>query len=176
MKVLYRADEIKGKVEELGERITAAYRGSELLVVGILKGGFIFVSDLVRHLDLPVRIEFVHLSSYGLSDSPQGAVKIQSDIGDSVKGRHVLIVDDIMDTGNSLAAFKEHLEAEGPASVKICTMIDKTSRRSREIEPDYYGFRVTDGFIVGYGLDYAENYRALPDIYELELADRRHAP
>lgn len=168
MKILYPASEITGRVRELGEKITAEYQGKELFIVGILKGGFIFVSDLVRHVDLPLKIEFVRLSSYGCSDSPQAEVKIIDDISDAVKGKHVLIVDDIMDTGNSLFCFKQHLESKGPASVKICTMINKTSRRKTAVEPDYYGFRVTDGFIVGYGLDYAEDFRGLPDICVLE--------
>ncbi|HNR50734.1 MAG TPA: hypoxanthine phosphoribosyltransferase [Deltaproteobacteria bacterium] len=176
MKVLFSNSQISEKVEELGKKITADYQGSELFVIGILKGGFMFVSDLVRHLDLPVRIEFVRLSSYGSSDRPECEVKIFDETGDIVKGRHILIVDDIMDTGQSIVAFKKHLQAKGPASVKICTMINKTCRRTQDIEPDYYGFAITDGFIVGYGLDFAESYRTLPDIYVLEPSDRRDNP
>ncbi len=168
MKVLYSSGEITRRVKELGERITEEYQGKELFIVGILKGGFMFVSDLVRNVNLPARIEFVRLSSYGNSDSPEGDVKLVDDLKDAVQGKHVLIVDDIMDTGQSLIFFKQHLEKKGPASVKICTMIDKTCRRKEPIEPDYYGFRITDGFIVGYGLDYAEDYRTLPDICVLE--------
>ncbi len=176
MKVLYPASEITQKVKELGEMITAEYQGKDLLVIGILKGGFMFMSDLVRTLNLPVKIEFVRLSSYGCSDSPQWDVKVVDDVDqDTVKGKHVLIVDDIMDTGQSLVSFKRRLEAKGPASIKICTMINKTARRDQAIEPDYYGFKVEDGFIVGYGLDYAEDYRALPDIYVIESGDRRNA-
>lgn len=175
MKVLYPASEITRKVKELGETITIEYQGKDLLVIGVLKGGFMFMSDLVRYLSLPVKIEFVRLSSYGCSDSPQCEVKIMDDIRvGSVKGKHVLIVDDIMDTGQSLVSFKRHLEAKGPASVKICTMINKTARRAQAIEPDFYGFRIEDGFIVGYGLDYAEDYRALPDIYVIEPSNRRN--
>jgi hypoxanthine phosphoribosyltransferase len=176
MKVLFSNRQIAEKVQELGKKITADYQGSELFVIGILKGGFIFVSDLVRHLDLPVRIEFVRLSSYGSSDHPECEVKIFDDTGDIVKGKHILIVDDIMDTGQSIVAFKKHLESKGPVSVKICTMINKTSRRTQDIEPDYFGFTVTDGFIVGYGLDFAEGYRALPEICVLEPSDRRDTP
>jgi hypoxanthine phosphoribosyltransferase len=175
MKVLYPASKITRKVKELGEMITAEYQGKDLLVIGILKGGFMFMSDLVRSLSLPVKIEFVRLSSYGCSDSPQCEVKILDDIGgDTVKGKHILIVDDIMDTGQSLISFKKHLETKGPASVKICTMINKTARREHTIEPDFYGFKIEDGFIVGYGLDYAEDYRALPDIYVIEPSNRRN--
>ncbi len=173
MKVLFNAREIAQKVQEIGETLTREYDGTELFVVGILKGGFMFMSDLVRHIHLPVKIGFVRLSSYGNSDSPQGDVRILNDIQEAIKGKHVLIVDDIMDTGQSLVAFKRHLESKGPRSVKICTMIDKTERRTVPMEPDYYGFRIPEGFIVGYGLDYAEDYRTLPEIYVLEPDDRR---
>ncbi len=176
MKILFTNRQIAERVQELGKEITSDYQGSELLVIGVLKGGFIFVSDLVRHLDLPVRVEFVRLSSYGCSDSPQCEVKIFDDTGDIMRGKHVLIVDDIMDTGESIVAFKKHLESKGPASVKICTMINKKVRRTQDIEPDYYGFTISDGFIVGYGLDFAENYRALPEICVLEPSDRRDTP
>jgi hypoxanthine phosphoribosyltransferase len=174
MKVLYNAREIADKVRDLGEKITSFYEGDELYIVGILKGGFMFMSDLVRHIQMPIKIGFVRLSSYGNSDSPQGNVKILDDLEDAIKGKHVLIVDDIMDTGQSLLSFKKHLESKGPISVKICTMIDKTERRAVSMEPDYYGFRLEEGFIVGYGLDYAENYRALPEIYLLDPNDRRN--
>jgi hypoxanthine phosphoribosyltransferase len=175
MKVLYNAREIAEKVRDLGEKITSVYEGDELYIVGILKGGFMFMSDLVRHIQMPIKIGFVRLSSYGNSDSPQGNVKILDDLEDAIKGKHVLIVDDIMDTGQSLLSFKKHLESKGPISVKICTMIDKTERRAVSMEPDYYGFRLEEGFIVGYGLDYAENYRALPEIYLLDPNDRRNS-
>jgi hypoxanthine phosphoribosyltransferase len=168
MKVLFPASEIARRIQELGKKITSEYQGKDLLIIAILKGGFMFASDLVRSVDLPIKIDFVRLSSYGCSDCPQGEVKILSDIEDSVAGKHVLVVDDILDTGHTLLAFKKHLQSRSPASVKICIMIDKTCRRDALIQPDYYGFRIEDGFIVGYGLDYAENYRALPDIYVFE--------
>jgi hypoxanthine phosphoribosyltransferase len=171
MKVLFPASEITRRVQELGKTITSEYRGEDLFVIAILKGGFMFASDLVRSIDLPIRIEFIRLSSYGSCDRPQWDVKILGDIEGSVAGKHVLVVDDIMDTGHSLVAFKKHLEEKNPESVKICTMIDKTCRREVSLEPDFYGFRIDDGFIVGYGLDYAENYRGLPDIYVIEPAN-----
>jgi hypoxanthine phosphoribosyltransferase len=174
MRVLYTADEIAEKVAELGDRISLAYQGSEVFIIGVLKGGFIFMSDLVRRINLPVKIDFARLSSYGNADSPIGDVMIVDDIHEAIAGKHVLIVDDIMDTGHSLLAFKKHLEEKGPASVKICTMIDKAQRREASISPDYYGFRITDGFVVGYGLDFAENYRALPQLYVLDAEDRRN--
>jgi len=173
MKMLYTAGEIAKKVQELGEEISQVYQGTELYVVGILKGGVIFMSDLVRQINLPVKIDFARISSYGNADRPQCDVKIVEDIRETIQGKHVIIVDDIMDTGHSLYAFKKHLEAKGPTSVKICTMIDKTARREATLTPDYYGFRINDGFIVGYGLDFAEDYRSLPDIYVLDSNDRR---
>lgn len=168
MKVLYTEGEISRKVSELAHEISQKYTGCDLMVIGILKGGFMFMSDLVRRLTIPVKIEFARLSSYGCSDRPSGDVNIVDDIHEAVEGRHVLIVDDIMDTGHSLLAFKEHLLEKGPASVRICTMIDKTVRREASISPDYYGFRIADGFVVGYGLDFAENYRTLPGLYVLD--------
>ena len=173
MKMLYTAGEIAKKVQELGEEISQVYQGTELYVVGILKGGVIFMSDLVRQINLPVKIDFARISSYGNADRPQCDVKIVEDIRETIQGKHVIIVDDIMDTGHSLYAFKKHLEAKGPTSVKICTMIDKTARREATLTPDYYGFRINDGFVVGYGLDFAEDYRTLPDLYILDPNDRR---
>lgn len=172
MKVLYTAREISQKVAELGDKISSAYQGHELLIVGILKGGFMFMADLVRRINLPVRIEFARLSSYANADTPVGDVTIINDIRAAIAGKHVLIVDDIMDTGHSLLAFKKHLLEKGPASVNICTMIDKTERREVSITPDYYGFRIDSGFVVGYGLDFAENYRTLPQLYILDPQDR----
>jgi hypoxanthine phosphoribosyltransferase len=172
MKILYTSGEIAEKVKDIGKEITRVYNGADLYVVGILKGGFIFMSDLVRQIDLPVKVGFARISSYGDSDSPSGDVKIVEDVDEVIRGKHVIIVDDIMDTGHSLFAFKKHLEAMGPVSVKICTMIDKTVRREASLSPDFYGFRIHDGFIVGYGLDFAEDYRALPDIYVLDPSDR----
>jgi hypoxanthine phosphoribosyltransferase len=176
MKMLYSASEIARKVTELGDEISQAYQDQELFIVGILKGGFMFMSDLVRSIRIPMKIEFARLSSYGNAESPMGDVRIIDDIHEAVTGRHVLIVDDIMDTGHSLLAFKKHLEENGPASVRICTMIDKTVRREASISPDYYGFRIADGFVVGYGLDYAEKYRTLPELYVLETPETGGTP
>ncbi len=172
MKVLYTAGEIAERIAELGEKISQAYQGHELLIVGILKGGFMFMADLVRKINIPIKIDFARLSSYGNADSPMGDVMIIDDIHTAIAGKHVLVVDDIMDTGHSLHAFRKHLLEKGPASVRICTMIDKSERREASISPDYYGFRINEGFIVGYGLDFAENYRALPQLYVLDAEER----
>lgn len=173
MKILYSAVEIAEKVKEIGNEITEAYKGTDLFIVGILKGGFIFMSDLVRQIHLPLKIGFARISSYGDTQCSSGKVKILEDIQDDIQGKHVIIVDDILDTGHSLFAYKKHLEAKGPASVKICTMIDKTVRREASLTPDFYGFRIHDGFLVGYGLDFAEEHRSLPDLYVLDPSDRK---
>lgn len=168
MEILFSQEQIEQRVAELGKEISSFYSGQKLTVIGILNGCFMFTSDLVKHIDTDIHIDFARLSSYGNCDSPQGAVRIISDIQQDIVGRHVLIVDDILDTGQSLKAYKKHLEAKGPESVRICTMIDKTYRREAAIEPDFFGFRIEDGFIVGYGLDFADKYRNLPAIYVLD--------
>jgi len=168
MKVLFRADEIAERVKVIGREISSYYRGKDLMVIGVLKGSFMFLSDLVRQIDCPVQLDFVRLSSYKNALEPQGAVQIVMDIENDIKGRDVLVVDDILDTGQSMLAFRRHLEDKAVHSVKICTLLDKTCRREAQIQPDFYGFRIDDGFVVGYGLDYAEQYRALPDIYLLD--------
>lgn len=167
MKLLYANEEIQQRIEVLGKAISEHYPDGNLVVIGVLKGCFIFMADLLRHVDVPLELDFAKLSSYGDSDSPQHEVKILADISIDIAGKHVLIVDDICDTGRSLKAYKEHLEQRGPASVELCTMIDKTHRRDSAIEPNFYGFRIDEGFIVGYGLDYAEQYRQLPHIYTI---------
>jgi len=168
MKVLFRADEIAERVKVLGREISSYYRGRDLMVIGVLKGSFMFLSDLVRQIDVPVQLDFVRLSSYMNASEPQGTVKIILDIQSDIKDRDVLIVDDILDTGQSMLAFRRHLEEKAACSVRVCTLLDKTCRRRVQIQPDFYGFRIEDGFVVGYGLDYAEQYRALPDIYVLD--------
>ncbi len=171
MQILFSKNEIEEKVAQLGTEIAKTYAGEKLTVIGILKGCYMFMSDLMKFLPADVQIDFACLSSYGNSDSPQGKVKILSDIRQDIRGRHVLIVDDILDTGLSLNAYKLHLNQMEPASVKICTLVDKRCRREADIEPDFYGFRMDDGFIVGYGLDYAEKYRTIPEIYVLDPDD-----
>ncbi|MCD6570110.1 MAG: hypoxanthine phosphoribosyltransferase [Deltaproteobacteria bacterium] len=172
MRVLYTAEEIATRVVQLGGEITTACKGSNLVVIGILKGCFIFMSDLVRQIELPLEIDFARLASYGKSDSPSGEVKILKDIEIDIENKNVLIVDDITDTGHTLGMFKKHLIARKAKSVKICTLIDKTWRRQAHIRPDFTGFCLEKGFVVGYGLDYGEKYRTLPEIYVLETQDR----
>ncbi|MBC7342133.1 MAG: hypoxanthine phosphoribosyltransferase [Clostridia bacterium] len=161
-RILIGAEEIQKKVAELGQKITEDYLGKDLLVVGILKGAIIFLSDLVRHINIPLTLDFVAVTSYGTSTSSSGVVRILKDLDTPVEGRHVLIVEDIVDTGLTLRYLVRTLQARRPASIRTCTFLDKPSRRTVKMHPDYNGFEIPDVFVVGYGLDYAEKYRHLP--------------
>ncbi|MCF0121354.1 MAG: hypoxanthine phosphoribosyltransferase [Oscillospiraceae bacterium] len=167
-RILFTEAEIKQRVKELGAQITNDYEGKELVVIGILKGAFVFMSDLVRAIDLDCRIDFMSVSSYGDGTMTTGQVNIMRDIGCDIAGKHVIIVEDILDTGVTLSYLKSYLANRWPASIKICTMLDKPSRRRADITPDYCGYTVPDAFIVGYGLDYAERYRNIPEICVLK--------
>ena len=156
------------RVAELGEQIGRDYGGRDLVMVGVLKGVFIFMADLVRALPFPVEVDFVRLCSYGSETSTSGEVHITKDVELSLKDRDVLIVEDIVDTGLTLAFLKQHLAGHQPRSVKICCLIDKKERREVEVPLDYVGFPLEKGFLVGYGLDCGEQCRTLPEIFVLE--------
>ncbi|MGL5675339.1 MAG: hypoxanthine phosphoribosyltransferase [Cellulosilyticaceae bacterium] len=162
--VLLSAEQIADKVKELGEQITRDYEGQELLVVGILKGSNVFMSDLVRKIQMPMKMDFMVVSSYGNATESTGVVKIIKDIEESLEGKHLLIVEDIIDSGLTLKYLKQMLETRKPASIKLCTLVDKPARRKETVYVDYIGFELPDEFIVGYGIDYAEYYRNLPYI------------
>lgn len=162
--VLFSEEQIRQKVRELAERISHDYMGKELLVIGILKGSVFFLSDLVRNVAIPVCIDFMAISSYGASSRSSGVVRILKDLEQGIEGRHVLIVEDIIDTGLTLSYLLDNLATRGPASLKICTLLDKPARRIANIEVDYNGFTIEDHFVVGYGLDYNEHYRNHPCI------------
>jgi hypoxanthine phosphoribosyltransferase len=166
--VLITPEEIKSKVQMLGQEIAREYEGKNLLLVGILKGAFIFMADLVREIDIPLNIDFMDVSSYGASTVSSGEVRIIKDLDFSIKGKNVLLVEDIIDTGLTLKYITEILRKREPESIKICCMLDKPSRRVADIKPDFYGYAIEDRFVVGYGLDYAENYREYPAICELK--------
>ena len=166
--VLVPSDDIQEKVRELGERITQDYRGEKLLLVGILRGAVVFLSDLMRHLQLPCEIDFMDISSYGTGTQSSGVVRILKDLEEDITGRHVLIVEDIVDTGLTLSYLLRSLQARKPASLEICALLTKPSRRRVELDIKYLGFEVPDEFVVGYGLDYAGAYRNLPDICVLK--------
>ncbi len=162
--VLLSEDDIKAKVRELGEAISRDYQGKRPMVVGILKGSLVFMADLIRSVTIPLSIDYVAISSYGRSTDSSGVVRIIKDLDEPIEGRHVLVVEDIVDTGLTLRYLLDNLQSRGPASLKVCTLLDKPSRRKVDIVPDYNGFEIPDEFVVGYGLDYAENYRNMPFI------------
>ncbi len=162
--IMYTEEEIKNTVKKLGEKITNDYKGQSLLVVGILKGAFIFMADLVRSIDLPLEVDFMSVSSYGMSTISSGEVRINKDLDFSIKDKHVLIVEDIVDTGLTLNYIKNILQKREPQSVEICCLLDKPSRRKVDIPLAYIGYSIPDEFVVGYGLDYAEKYRNYPAV------------
>ena len=166
--VLSRA-EIAQHVSTLAWRISQDYAEKDLVVIGILKGAFIFLADLVRELTIPVEIDFVRLASYGSDTSSSGHVQITKEIELDISGRHVLIVEDIIDSGLTIAYLLDYLKQFRPKSIRLCALIDKTERREVKISTHYVGHVVERGFLVGYGLDFDEKYRALPEIYHLEL-------
>jgi len=169
MKLVLSQDEISRRVQELAQEISKDLGDRELVVVCILKGAFIFTADLVRSLSMPVRLDFVRLKSYLDGTSSSGQVTITKDVESEImlKDKNVLVIEDIVDTGLTLSFLKDHLVQHKPAAVKICALIDKTERRERHVDVDYVGFEVAKGFLVGYGLDNNEEYRYLPDVYEI---------
>jgi hypoxanthine phosphoribosyltransferase len=167
-KQLYSRREIQKRVRELARIISADYRKQDLVLVGILKGAFIFMSDLARYLSIPVTMDFVRLASYG-SQTRGGAIRLTKPLELPIQGRNVLIIEDIVDTGLTLRFLIDYLKKEAPRSVRICALIDKSERREVSIPVDYVGFSIPDGFIVGYGLDFDERYRHLPALYHLQF-------
>ncbi|MHB8918309.1 MAG: hypoxanthine phosphoribosyltransferase [Desulfocucumaceae bacterium] len=162
--ILLTEQQIAQKVQELGERISEDYRGNDILMVGVLKGAVIFMADLVRRITVPVSIDFMAVSSYGKASESSGVVRIMKDLDRNIAGRHVILVEDIVDTGLTLKYMLENLSTRKPASLKICSLLDKPSRRKADVTTDYNGFVIPDKFVVGYGMDYAEKYRNLRDI------------
>ena len=170
LNILVRRGEIEATVERLAAEITRDYRDKNPIMIGILKGSFIFLADLARLLDFPLEIDFVRLASYGSGRETSGMVKMLQGIRSGVAGRRVLVVEDIVDTGITVAFFLESLKRKKPDSVRLCALLDKPSRRRVPVNINYLGMTVPDKFLVGYGLDYDEKYRNLPDIYFLEEA------
>ncbi len=161
-RILYSEQELSAITDRIAEKINEDYQGRQLVVVGILKGSVVFLADLFRKLTVDCTLDFMAASSYGNSAVSSGEVKITKDISTDIRNKDVLIVEDILDTGNTLSYIKKYLGSFSPSSVKICTLFDKPCRRLKPITPDYYGAAIEDLFIVGYGLDYAERYRNLP--------------
>ena len=169
-KVLFTAEQIAARVAELGAQITREYRGKPLTVAGVLCGGSVFCTDLIRKIDMPVTLMFIRASSYGDGTVSQGSVKMDF-LGADFAGKHVLVAEDIIDTGYTMAAVKKELLARGALSVKLCCILDKPSRRKIETSADYIGFTIPDEFVVGYGLDYADMYRNLPYVGVVEIKE-----
>jgi hypoxanthine phosphoribosyltransferase len=163
-RILITSEEIGARVRELGQQITNDYAGQDILMIGVLRGAVIFMSDLARAIKRPIDMDFMAISSYGLSTNSSGVVRILKDLDEVVQGRHILIVEDIIDSGLTLNYLVENLKSRKPASVRICTLLSKPDRRKVDVQVDYNGFIIPDYFVVGYGLDYAGKYRNLPFI------------
>lgn len=168
MKKLFSKEEIGGAVKRLASSIEKDFAGEEIVFVCLLKGSFMFTSDLVRCIRNPSRVDFMRASSYGNAMRSKGEVTVTKDLEEDIEGKNVIIVEDIIDSGITLRLVREMLERRKPKALKICALVDKRARREVEIEGDYIGFTIDDGFIVGYGIDYAELYRNYPEIYVVE--------
>lgn len=166
--ILIPESALQARVRELGQAISSDYEGKEPLLVGILTGAFLFLADLLRHITIPCQVDFMATSSYGVGTESSGIVRILKDLDQTIEGRHVLIVDDIIDTGLTMDYMLETLKARYPASLRVCALLDKVPRRRREVRIDYRGFEIPDKFVVGYGLDFAGRYRNVPFVCVLK--------
>ncbi len=171
-KPLFTREEIQRKIQELGSRISSDYTDKDLLVIGVLKGALFFMSDLLRALKISVRMDFIHCTSSASKGADGNPVTMLCDIKDDISGKHVLLVEDIVDSGVTLQHLKQRLLERGPASLKVCVLLDKADRRKVQIEADYAGFRIPNKYVVGYGLDYKDRYRNLPHIAVLPMEER----
>lgn len=162
--ILVSREQLAVRVAELGAQITADYRGKDMVVIGILKGAVIFLADLVRQIDVPLRLDFMAISSYGSSTKSSGVVRIMKDLDHDIEEKHVLVVEDIIDTGLTMSFLKNYLLSRGASSIRVCALLDKPERRLVRLSSDYTGFTVPDAFVVGYGLDYDQRYRNIPEI------------
>jgi hypoxanthine phosphoribosyltransferase len=169
-RVLFSRERIATEVKRLGHEISQDYGDQEIMLVGVLKGSFLFIADLIRELETPAVIDFVRLASYGSGTQTSGIIEFRKELEMPIRDRHVIIVEDIVDSGYTLECLFNKLLLQEPRSLKICTLIDKRARREVDIEADYIGISMDDGFIIGYGLDHDEKYRDLPDIYLVEEA------
>jgi hypoxanthine phosphoribosyltransferase len=162
--ILISAEELQAKIAELGQQISEDYRGRNPLLICLLRGAVVFLSDLIRATDIPLEMDFMAISSYGASTESSGVVRLVMDLKSNITGRDVLIVEDIVDSGRTLAYILDNLQTRRPADIKVCALLSKPSRREIQVELNYLGFEIPDKFVVGYGLDYAEAYRNLPFI------------
>lgn len=162
--ILFTEEQLKNRVAEIARQIEADYSGQEIMFVGILRGSFVFLADLCREVKLPCTLDFMSVSSYGGGTTSSGQIQIIKDLSEDITGRNVIVVEDILDSGNTLSYLLNILEHRHPASVRLCTLLDKPERRTKPVDLHYRGFTIPDAFVVGYGLDYAEKYRNLPYI------------
>lgn len=168
--ILITEEQLQQKVQELGRQIAADYSDKNLLMVSVLKGSILFMADLMRAIDIPLEVDFMSVSSYGSKSVTSGEVQILKDLGGSIEGKDLLIVEDILDSGLTLSYLTKMLKSRNPSSIRLCTLLDKPERRRVPVRPDYVGFTIPDAFVVGYGLDYAEKYRNLPFVGVLKEA------
>lgn len=164
LETLINEEDIQRRIEELGAQISKDYEGKEIIVLCVLKGGVMFMTDLAKRITVPMKMEFMAVSSYGDEYKSTGVVKILKDLDDPIDGKHVLIVEDIIDSGRTLSYLKNVLEGRGTSSIKICTLLDKPEQRVVDVDVDYVGFTIPDSFVIGYGLDFEQFYRNLPYI------------
>ncbi len=164
VEVVFTEAEVEARIKEMGEQISKDYAGKELHLICVLRGGSFFMCELAKRITVPVSIDFMSVSSYGVGTESTGIIKINKDLDDPITGRHVLVVEDIIDSGRTLSHLMELLESRRPESLALCTLLDKPERRVVEVDVDYTGFEIPDLFVVGYGLDYAQKYRNLPYI------------
>ena len=162
--VLFSQQQLEERVDQIAQEITRDYAGKEIVLISVLRGSFVIIADLCPRIDLPCTIDFMSVSSYGSGTSSTGQVQITKDLSGDISGKHILVVEDILDSGNTLSYLLKLLEQRKPASIRLCTLLDKPERRVKPVEVHYSGFTIPDAFVVGYGLDYAEHYRNLPYI------------
>lgn len=169
IRVMLTEEEVDGKIQEIGERISRDFAGKQVHLVCVLKGGAFFMCELAKRITIPVSIDFMSVSSYGAGTRSSGVVKIVKDLDEPLEGKHVIVVEDIVDSGRTLSYLLENLQNRKPASLHLCTLLDKPERRVTDVKVDYTGFEIPDEFVVGYGLDYAQKYRNLPYIGVVEM-------
>ena len=163
-RVLFSEEELDRRVSEIAAEINRDYAGKEPMLISVLRGSFVFMADLIRKIEVPCTVDFMSVSSYGRGTTSSGQVQITKDLSDDIEGKDIIVVEDILDSGNTLSYLLQLLQARKPASMKLCTLLDKPDRRVKEVHVDYTGFTIPDEFVVGYGLDYPEKYRNLPYI------------
>ena len=171
IKVLLSEEEVDARIRQIAAKISKDYAGKEIHMICVLKGGVFFTCELAKYITVPVTMDFMRVSSYGEGMDSTGTISIDQDLNMSIEGRHVLVVEDIVDSGRTLALLSNILKKRDPASLRLCSLLDKPSRRVTPVSIDYLGFEIEDYFVVGFGLDYAQKYRNLPYIGELELLD-----